>query len=292
MSGRQTDRGGLSPSARSLLQAARDADGPKPEDRERVRRALAVALAASAGTAGMTASATGNAKTIASATASTATAGATATSVASVATASVLTKVAIAVVALGVGSGAIVAVNHYASAPQASSQLEASAHASVVDRSMDREAAPIVRGEPVFVIPNEIETPIEVAPIVAPEVVAPEEAPPEVTTAPTTPTHRLSGARSQAAHATTDDDVSTLDAENALLRDALHAATPERRLASVDEHAARFPNGQLAGARDDRRRVAVRELCAEGPEAVASYLAAHPQSSSAPLLRTTCGSSH
>jgi len=283
MSGRQTDRGGLSSSARSLLEAARDADGPKPEDRERVRRALGVALAASAGTAGVTASAASGAKAIASATASTATAGATATSVASVAASSILTKVAIAVVALGVGSGAIVAVNHYASAPQASqretsSQREAplaSSSRSVVDRG-----AP-VRGEPVLVIPDEIEAPVvEIAPAVA----TPEEAPP-AEIAPT------STRRPRAAHvATPDDDIA---AEYELLRDArLQTATPERRLASVDAHAARFPNGQLAPDRDGRRRVAVRDLCAEGAEAVDRYLASHPQSSSAPLLRATCGSSH
>lgn len=288
MSGQRTDRGGLSPSARSLLEAARDADGPKPEDRERVRRALGVAIAASAGTAGVTASAAGSAKAIASATASTATAGATATSLAA---SSILTKVAIAVVALGVGSGAIVAVNHYASAPQrqASSQLAAPLTSVAAHSVVDRGATPIVRGEPTFVIPDEIDAPAEVAAVVAP----PEETPvPAISTGAVRAESATTGARrSHAARVTTPDD--DIAAEYELLRDArLQTATPERRLASVDAHAARFPNGQLAPDRDGRRRVAVRDLCAEGPEAVDRYLASHPASSSAPLLRATCGTSH
>ena len=290
MSGRDNDRNGLSSEARALLSAARDADGPTSGDRERVRRALAVAIAASAGTAGATLTAASGGKAIVASTAAGGTASATAVGAAGATavgagavTASLLTKVVIAVVAISVGSGVILAANRYATSPTRDD--EAALSTEVVPRVHELAAQPVSARQDA-----PVDEPAGV--VVPPSLTDAPTAPSTEVTEVTEPTPAVTARRPHVARATphdVEDEGVPIADEYAVLRDARSpSATPARRLASIDAHAARFPRGQMAGDRDDYREQAVRALCAQGPEAVTEYLAAHPSSSSAPMLRATC----
>lgn len=281
----------LSNGARALIAAAREGDAPSSADRERVRRALAVTIAASAGTAGAAGTAAAGAKAAAASTAATAGTGAAAATggvaagaaaTASVATAGVLTKVAIAVVAIGVGSGALVAVNHYATTQRSDAVHDVpivQVVAATSDDSSEHSA------------PNAVRDPAPSSPA-APELgdaptIAEIAAPVAVATSPRPDGAAHRRATRPAPSAAADPD--SLFEETLALHDAIaHTTTPQQRLASVDAHTLRFPSGQLASQRETARSRAVRDLCAAGPDAVAAFLAAHPQSSSADTIRQTC----
>ena len=82
-----------------------------------------------------------------------------------------------------------------------------------------------------------------------------------------------------------------MEAEQRLLRDAASTLlSAESRLAAIDRHAARFPDGNFAPDRERARRAAVRDLCRE-PARAQAYLAAHPSGTSSDLVRSTCASS-
>ncbi len=293
MSGPIHDRDPLSRSARDLIASARDGDAPRPEDRVRVRRALAVAIAASAGTAGASVSAAAGAKAIAASTASSAGGGSAAVAGGAV-TAGLFTKVAIVVVAIGVSSGAIVAVNRYTSAPTTSAtatdddphtRTSRAPERGALEPSVDVRAGAVQPVEPDAVEPDAVE----------PDAVEPATVADATTGAAPTPLaarRPRATPRPIAAPAAGDlssPELSSHEAELHVLRDAAaHGRSPAQRLVSVDLHASQFPDSDLAGERERARQRAVHDLCAEGPDAVAAYLAADPTSSSARLLHSTC----
>jgi hypothetical protein len=84
---------------------------------------------------------------------------------------------------------------------------------------------------------------------------------------------------------------STLADETALLRQAdraLRAGDRSAALASLDDHAARFPAGALAMERTALRLVVSCELGVAQQGTVASYLAEHPGSPLAARVRRAC----
>lgn len=320
------DDGELSKGARSLLAQARGGDEPAAADRERVRRALAVALAG--GTAGGAASALAS-KATASASAGTGAAstgaagtGAAGTGVAAgagAASAGVLAgaggaglvaKIAIAVVAIGVGSTAIVATRGLVD--RSADPTVDRAIDPAVDRVAEQAEAPVA--SPPSAVPPSAVPPIAVPPVAVPPVtdvvaLAPTSPAAELAVAeallpsnpvvidPAEPSPVTVGARpaphrTHVAHASRDPEPedSTMEAEQRLLRDAARPLlSAESRLAAIDRHAARFPDGNFAPDRERARQAAVRDLCRE-PARARAYLASHPSGTSADLVRATCAS--
>jgi hypothetical protein len=300
MSSRDGNKGGaLSRSARSLVDAAREADTPTAADRERVKKALAVAIAASAVTASASAAgAAGTKAAIASssglATSGLATGGVAAggvatggvaggTLVSAALGASLFTKVALVVVAVGVTSGAVVATQRLTSPAVTTESVMSESPATEPSPPPSHEviapAVAIEREEPTVEAPA---APIEVAPEVAPTVTA--HASEETTRRPIArPTRREEPAVAQPVAPTAAE--SSIEAELALLP---ARGTPTEMLERISEYDRRFPHGQMRFARDRACTRAIRNLCAQGPEAVAAYLAANPGSPHASAIRTAC----
>jgi hypothetical protein len=71
---------------------------------------------------------------------------------------------------------------------------------------------------------------------------------------------------------------------------ALRDHQGDAALAALDEHAARFPDGELAPERLAARAVALCEIgrADEGARAAAAFLAAHPRSPHASRVRGAC----
>jgi hypothetical protein len=91
---------------------------------------------------------------------------------------------------------------------------------------------------------------------------------------------------------TTSSAASSLDEERALIAQAqaaLGAQDPKRAMAALEQHAVRFPNGQLSEERDGLRVVAGCDLGRTDARTRADqFLRARPRSPLAPRIRAEC----
>jgi hypothetical protein len=198
--------------------------------------------------------------------------------------ASLLTKVAFVVVAVGVTSGAIVATREL-SGPVPSEtddraaevvQVEATAPAAV-----DQEVA-AVAPEPSRIEPVLMEEPVVL------EEPAGETVVPAVEPRTEPETRARPGVRvARREEPVVEEPTSSLDAEFVLLSSTVRG-TPSEMLDRVSEYDQRFPHGQMTADRDRMQSRAIRNLCAQGPEAVGAYLDAHPSSPHASAIRSAC----
>lgn len=249
----------LSPEDRDLLASARAELDPSAEDKKRVRGALAAQI-------GLVASMSAT-----SATAGAGATGATGTAIAAASGAGTLTKIAgvFAIVALtsGIGAGAYVAT----------------------------------RPEPAVLAPIPVETgaaPAASSAVAVPPTLtttAPINPPPVETTSAALPTKTPPKAASASAAATASPHAEgSLSAETHLVRDAtsaLQRGDGTAALASLDEHARRFPHGVLSEERDAQRVLALCNLgrTAEARTRAARFTEQHPRSALAAKVRDSCG---
>ncbi len=287
------DRPGLSPDARSIVDAARDAEDPSPEHlahvRGRVFAHLGVGLAA--GTAATlaattTAEAAGATATAATGAASTlATGAATTAGLGFFAKMTLATQITITVLALGgAATGVAVATRgstrdaaHASSAPMAVPATPASATATT--------------GEPAAAPPLEASR-ADVAPL-PPATVEPMTPPASTDAAASAPARAVATPPPPPA-APSAPAVDPLAAETELLgraQAALAAGRHADALVLLDEHARLFPRGALAHEREGARWLA---SCGAGRgdavrSAVGAFLAEHPSSPLAARLRAACG---
>jgi hypothetical protein len=250
----------LSPEDRDLLASARAELDPSAEDKKRVRGALAAQI-------GLVASMSAT-----SATAGAGATGATGTAIAAASGAGTLTKTAgvFAIVAItsGIGAGAYVATR-----PRP---------AVVAPIPVETGAAPA--SSSAVSVPPPLTT---TAPVTPPPV--------ETTSAALPPTKTPSKAASASAAATVSPPAEgSLSAETHLVRDAtsaLQRGDGTTALASLDEHARRFPHGVLSEERDAQRVLALCSLgrTAEARTRAARFTEQHPRSALAAKVRDSCG---
>lgn len=328
MSSGKADKGGaLSRSARSLVDAAREADTPTAADRERVKKALAVAIAAGAVTAGAAGASAGVASAKAALASGAAAssgglgAGAAASGVAAGGT--VAGGVAVGGVAAGgIAAGGVAAGGVAAGGTVAGTVLGASLLTKVAfvvvavgvtsgailatqtpsaapseDASVSAEvvAQPVVAPQP----PLSVEATTRSTRMMdgveqAPTEVAPEGAPaalepPIPAVAPSAEVRHpvVRAARREEPVVEAEPPTSAMEPELAVLAPGV-LGPPAEMLERVADHEQRFPQGTLASVRDSMRRRAIRALCEEGPAAVAAYLDAHPSSPHASAIRSAC----
>jgi hypothetical protein len=279
-SGKSNKGGALSHGARSLLDAARDADSPTSADRERVKKALAVALATGAVTAGAaTATAAGTKAALASGAGGATSV--TATGVGAIASAGLLTKVAIVVVAVGVTSGALVATQQLASPTVEETHETSSATAPTRGSTHGSRGVELL-------IPEDLAAAPEPAPSVE-EVALPSEPAVPLAEPVSEPSARRPSVRATPSEEpAAPEPESRVTAELAVLTPT-HVGPPAEMLERVVEYDRRFPEGGLmSNARDQMLANAIRTLCAQGPAAVSAYLDAHPGSPHASAIRSRC----
>jgi hypothetical protein len=243
----------LSPEARALLESTRDGDDPSERDRARMRQRLSLAIAAAG--AGAAASAAAPAVVSASAAATATKAGigvqvaASAAAPVAATTLSAKIGVAVTVAVISVAGTGVVLKNERAAEPQAHKPVAAVVHAPrAPSRKRVAHEEPSVVSAPEPIAPPSLE---------APRVVAPEPVPvARAARAPQQPSRVLAPAL-EALPLSLQTEIQLLSSAQAALRDGGH----DRALASLAEHAARFPNGALALERDAVRAIA---LCSSG----------------------------
>ena len=240
----------LSHEASQLLNASRIAEPPSPESRHRIRAGIAAATGAAV------------------------VAGATGSATAAIAGSAGTSKVVIAAVvagALGFGSGALVvhAIDKRAATPTVA---VAPAPRAPEIATAPEVAAPLPRVETASADVPATSMHLEPAASVAPPE-PPPVAPPAAEPAPV--------------------EGPGLAAELSLIRaadDALAMHYPGRALALVDNHAARFPDGQLAQERDSLRVLTLCELGRDDDARTAAraFFAHWPGSPHGARLRASC----
>jgi hypothetical protein len=252
---------GLNPRARALLGSARLADKPSRQDRAKAKAAFAERVGAGVFLATTDVAALQAAKL----TAAGASAGMWSSGV-------LKTLVAIAVIG-ALGGGAYVAERRHLQArqgPVAQSVVPPVPIAPTASAVEDRPApAPPVTSTAADakILPIPAATPGPARPVIAP------------------PRATKQAARDEAPHDFQEELALIGDAQR-----ALQAGDPARALAIADEHAARFPKGQLAAERSGIRVLAACALGSSGAKASAErFLRAQPASPIAGRVRSACG---
>jgi hypothetical protein len=275
----------LSPEARALLAAGREADGPSPDDRSRVKGALLASLAAGGATAttATAAAATTGAAATGAAAAGTAVSGGTAGVVGTGGLLGV-SKAAATLLAGAVVTGAVVTGVVVGTVPPSPPPQEAPGPATAIEGAEDDRPLVVPPASPAPVARVAEEAAPEPAPAPAPEPrVLPRATPPTGSGGPAT-------AGAEAPPAAPSRAPSTVAAELALLRSAraaLRGDDGDRALAELAIHAARFPDGVLAQERDALRAEADCTTD-RGVDRARRFLARHPRSVHAARLREVC----
>jgi hypothetical protein len=250
----------LSPDARAILDAGRDADGAGDIEKARVRRALFATIAAGAAGGGATL-AGGAAAAAPTATMTTTTAGATGATVAATTSLPLAAKILVPLAILAAGGvGGTVAWHARGAATPAPAV-----------HSVAPAPAPSVAPAPV-VVPVVTE-PARPAPAPRHANVATHAAAPVHADAPVVTTNRLA------------EETALLSSANAALR----AGDSTRALGLLDDYDRRYPAGVLREEVLATRIIARCELGAAGAVAGAeAFLARHPTSPLAPRVRSSC----
>lgn len=246
----------MSRDAKLLIRTARRVErGPDGDARARMRKHVLGAIGASAALGGATSASAGVASASAAGGAATGTAAvATPAVVATVAKTSLFVKALGALVVVGAlgGGAALVASNR--EAPRA----EERAPVAQVETSIVQQAPPKVSEPPSVASTAAAAQPNE------PVAAAAEEIPPSAVVVSAAPS---AVAKPSAAASSTVASVASVDPlkeETALLasaQSALAQGDASRALAITEDHAARFPNGVLAG---ERKAVRALALCKAG----------------------------
>lgn len=269
----------LSPQARAILEATREAHLPTDADRERVRSALLVQLAVVGSVGTLAAPAAAGASTAAGSTT-----GGALTSASFLTTAAGKVLACVALVGV-VGTGTAVGVV----TSQRAEQRDGARHEVAARRHAT--CAVVAEG------PAPGETAAAPALVTAPEpapapVVASEPAVPVTATA-SSPSARRATARQATAPAPSPPEAPGMAEEVRLLREAhaaLRAGDGARAMALLDEGAARFPAGALREERAASRVVALCRLgrTDEGAAAAREFLGEWPASPLAARVRAAC----